>query len=98
MKPYTDMDLQNTVTAMSADRTTFSVSLLQSDVSQVILTWIGICIKKPAGSGSALRKKLDPDPQKMNAEPQPWSRSQTFKLAPAKMFRLRKIAINSGKN
>ena len=25
-----------------------------------------------AGSGFALRKQLDPDPQKMNADPQPW--------------------------
>ena len=25
-----------------------------------------------AGSGFAWRKQLDPDPQKMNADPQPW--------------------------
>ena len=77
MKPYTDMDLQNTVTGMSADRNTFSVSLLQSEVnfsffyiSEQSLLYFKIqkTLHKVMfhklfwpGSGSALKNQLDPD-------------------------------------
>ena len=40
---------------------------------QICLSWIPICIFKAAGSGSASRKLLDLDLQKMNADQQPWA-------------------------
>ena len=35
-------------------------------------SWVKIRTEKADGSGSAMKKQLDPDPQQMNADPQPW--------------------------
>ena len=37
----------------------------------ILLSWIWIYIKKAAGSGPHWEEQLDPDPHKMNADPQP---------------------------
>ena len=37
-----------------------------------MLSWIRIRVKKQMNPDPYLENQLDPDPQKMNAEPQPW--------------------------
>ena len=40
----------------------------------------GFAFFKAAGSGYTFLKQLDPDPQKMNADPQPWTVNTGFQL------------------
>ena len=46
----------------------------ESNLLQILLDWIRICIFKAAGSGSALKRTPGSgSTQKMNVDPQPWS-------------------------
>ena len=44
----------------------------------------GSAFKKAIGFGSALKKQQDPDQQKMNAVPQPWSAPNFLAPGPIK--------------